>query len=132
MSAVKAFSFWEWLHVMSVIGGLAAFIVVSVNYLNNQKADTDRDVAALEARLDARTRELEKKMDEIKEDIRAVKTDVTDIKTDLKKTSDMLHDDLSWRYMYKDHPTLNRFLPRYDLDRRKIEFVDASGNVRNP
>jgi hypothetical protein len=78
--AATGLSIWKWVNIVGVLGGLIALIIGCVNHLNNQMTEFDR-----------RTQRLE-------ETTRRIDNTLVEIKDELKKTSDLLNADLSWRY----------------------------------
>jgi hypothetical protein len=125
MKSLKTVSFWELFQVAGVIGTLAALIITCVSFLYNQKADTDRRIYEMERRTD----EVVSKIEHLEIAVNELKTE---LKAEIRKNSDLLHADLSWRYVYQQHPEWKRLVPRYNIDTRTLEFVDTQGNVRKP
>jgi hypothetical protein len=111
-------SFSKWVNVMGVIAGLIALVATCVNYLNNQKADTDRKIETKNRQIDTMDRRLGEAIEK------------------LDKTADLVHADMLWRYLYQNHPVRKKFVPLYHPETRTIEFVDTSATslrrIRKP
>jgi hypothetical protein len=111
---VKHVSFWTWVNRTVVLGGAIGIVFACVGFFLDIKESIEK--------LESTMVELDNTMIEVK--------------AELRKTSDLLNADLSWRYLDQNDPTRKRLVPRYHPDTRTLEFVDKrtfdSSGVRKP
>ena len=109
----KSFRFLGWkLKEMIQFGTVIGTLIWGALYLDRKFESIDRRFEAIERRLDAIEHRLDK------------------IEFELKKTSDLLNDYLTWRFIYVNDPTRKHLVPRYDPVTRTLEFVDTSVKVK--
>lgn len=96
----------EWCAFLTLLGALIGSVAAGVHYFDSKFASIDRRFEAVEERLDR----IEARLD--------------NLEFKLNKTSDLLDQYLTWRFIHVNDPLQKNLVPLYDPATRTLEFVD--------
>jgi hypothetical protein len=77
--------------------------------------------------IDGKFASVNHKIDNVNHRLDNMEGRLDNIEIELKKTSNLLNNYLTWRFLYVHDPKRKNIEPRYDPNEKTLEFVDKGG-----
>ncbi len=74
--------------------------------------------------LERRFEGIDRRLDGIDRRLNGIDAKLAGIEVEVKRTANVLNDYLTWRFLYQHDPTRKDVEPRYDPNKRVLEFYD--------
>lgn len=105
--------------VVALIGGPLGYLISAVERLDSK---VDRIDHKFEVRFDSVDRQLGK----VELRLDKVELRLDNLEIEVKKTTELLNNYLTWRFLYIHDPKRKNMEPRYDPTQKTLEFVDKN------
>lgn len=103
--------------VVTVLGGLFGYLISVFNHIDERFVGIDQKLISMDRKFSLRFDSVEHRLGKVEERLGRIEVDV-------KETSGLLNNYLTWRFLYQHDPTRKNVEPRYDPNKKTLEFVN--------
>jgi cell division protein FtsL len=103
---------------------IGTFAVAAISVLVGAVLYFEKKFTSIDQRFEAMDHKFEMRFDSVDRRLDKVESRLDNLEVEVKKTSRLLNNYLTWRFLYVHDPKRKNIEPRYDPNERTLEFVD--------